>query len=386
MPHTPTSPQRDTALALKLKERIRREGPLTIKRYMQACLLDPEHGYYRGKRAIGAQGDYVTAPEISQVFGELVGLWCVAVWQQMGSPQRLNLVELGPGRGTLMRDLLRAARVAPRFLRAISVNLVETNAWLRESQQTALADASVPVAWHEHFWGVPEPLEHLPHVATIVLANEFLDALPIRQYEWGGSDWFRRTVALDGDGRFAFSRQSDVRPMEPFLQRPAALARTGDVFEWRIDDWAVAWLLDALARRNLLAGLIIDYGHREQALGNTLQAVRHHAYECPLASPGEADLTAEVDFASFAEGCRREGNLEVDGPLTQAELLGRLGAAERASHLMAANPDRATRIETDVARLMSPVGMGGRFHALGVRSRELAPLPGFEIAAVMPSA
>lgn len=378
--------QRDTPLALKLKERIRRDGAITVKRYMQACLLDPEHGYYRNKRAIGAAGDFVTAPEISQVFGELIGLWCVAVWQQMGSPQRLNLVELGPGRGTLMRDLLRAARVKPQFLQAISVNLVETNAWLRDSQQTALADAGVPVAWTEHFWGVPEPLEHLPHVPTILIANEFLDALPIRQYEWGGADWFRRTVALDSEDRFGFARQNEPRRMEPILEKRAESARAGDVLEWRIDDWAVAWLLDVLARRNPVAALIIDYGHRQPALGDTLQAVRNHAYECPLVSPGEADLTAAVDFASFAEGCRREGNLEVDGPVAQADLLGRLGVVERASRLMAANPDKAMRIETDVARLIAPSGMGGRFHAMGVRSRELPALPGFEIAGPLAAA
>lgn len=373
-----TVAQRDTPLARKLKERIRRDGPLTVKRYMQACLLDPELGYYRVQRAIGAQGDFVTAPEISQVFGELVGLWCVAVWQQMGQPTRLNLVELGPGRGTLMRDLLRAARVAPRFLSAISVSLVETNAWLRESQQTALADAAVPVSWHEHFWGVPEPLEHLPRVPTIVIANEFLDALPIRQYQWSGSDWYRRTVAVDDDDRFMFARQTEPRRMEPFLEKHSQGAREADVLEWRIDDWAVAWLLDVLARRSLLAGLFVDYGHRRLAIGDTLQAVRQHAYECPLTSPGEADLTAAVDFGSFAEGCQREGNLAVDGPVTQGEFLGRLGAVERASRLMAANPDKAARIEADVARLIAPAGMGGRFHAMGIRSVGLDPLAGLQ--------
>lgn len=375
--------RRDTPLALKLKEYIRANGPLSLKDFMAACLMDPEHGYYTGKTAIGAGGDFTTAPEISQVFGELIGLWSAVVWRQMGSPERLNLVELGPGRGTMMRDALRAAAKAPGFLDAVHVVLIEPSPTLRAIQAETLKGLSVPVL---HPSGPRHP-GYADRHATIILANEMLDCLPIDQVQWGADGglppmkWRRRTVELDAAGRLAFGlgEGGALRADTP-SRLPAP--RPGDILEQR-DPFAIIGDIVVPAWTSPVAALLIDYGHVESGYGDTLQAVRNHAYEHPLTSPGEADLTAQVDFAAFvasvSEHNARPGavQLVVDGPVTQAEFLGSLGIVERASRLMAANPARAAEIETAVARLMAAPGMGSRFKAIGIRRPDLPPLPGF---------
>ncbi len=339
--------RRDTPLARKLKARIRRDGAITIAQYMQACLQDPEHGYYIKQPAVGHAGDFITAPEISQVFGELIGLWSAVVWQQMGSPSRVNLVELGPGRGTLMRDALRAASKMPPFLDALEVHLVESNAFLQRRQREVLAATTRPVISHTS-------MEVVPPGAAIVIANEFLDTFPAAQRFEGGE----RRVTLDVDDRLVF---------DP----------TERAFNERQD---FAPLVDHLASRAMsapLAALFIDYGHLQSSAGETLQATRSHAPEHPLCSPGEADLTVHVDFAAFGAALVRCG-LAVDGPTTQGEFLGRLGIVERASRLMSANAGKAGEIELGIARLIAPQGMGSRFKAIGVRSTGLCGLPGFE--------
>ncbi|MDQ8698338.1 SAM-dependent methyltransferase [Hyphomicrobium sp. LHD-15] len=360
----------DTPLAAKLKDRIRRDGPISVADYMSACLDDPEHGYYRRQTAIGAAGDFVTAPEISQTFGELIGLWCAVVWQQMGSPAALNLVELGPGRGTLMHDALRASRIVPGFREALTIHLVDSNATLRDLQRTTLADCGVPVQFRDH---VPDALP--PH-PTIVIANEFLDTLPIEQFEFSGSAWHRRLVGLvDGD-QLRFETDSTPSAAPPSL--PLALAaRSGDILETCGGHRALAdTLLKLRAEPAPLAALFIDYGHAATGFGDTLQGVADQKHVSPFHRPGETDLSAQVDFQSFTEACRASG-LATDGPLPQGEFLGRLGIIERASRLMAANPAKAGAIEAGVARLLAPNGMGSRFLALGVRSADVAPLPGF---------
>jgi NADH dehydrogenase [ubiquinone] 1 alpha subcomplex assembly factor 7 len=339
--------RRDTPLARKLKERIRRDGAITVAQYMQACLQDPEHGYYVKQPAIGGAGDFITAPEISQVFGELIGLWSAVVWQQMGSPSRVNLVELGPGRGTLMRDALRAGSKMPLFLDALEVHLVESNAFLERRQREALAGITRPVTSHA-------AMDSIPPGAAIVIANEFLDTFPVAQRVEGGE----RRVALDANDRLVFE------PAEGEFRERQDFAR----------------FVDHLASRAMsapMAALFIDYGHLQSSAGETLQAMRSHAPEHPLCSPGEADLTVHVDFAAIGAALVRCG-LAVDGPTTQAEFLGRLGIVERASRLMSANPRKAGEIELGVARLIAPQGMGSRFKAIGVRSSRLSDLPGFE--------
>ncbi|MGE0700562.1 MAG: class I SAM-dependent methyltransferase [Hyphomicrobiaceae bacterium] len=358
---------RDTRLAQLLRARIARDGPIPVADYMAACLGHPEHGYYRAREAIGATGDFVTAPEISQIFGELMGLWSAVVWQQMGQPLPFDLVELGPGRGTMMADALRAARRVPGFIEAARVRLVEPSPVLAAQQKAKLEGAARDMAWCD---GV----ETIGAGPVIVLANEMLDVLPVRQLIRVEDGWRERGVGCDADGRLVFAELAvaDV----PALPPETMAARPGDIVELR-SVAALALELSRIASGGPLVALLVDYGHSESGLGDTLQAVRAHAYEHPLASPGEADLTAQVDFATVAAAFRGAG-FAVSPPITQAELLGSLGIAERASRLMAANPARAGEIETAVARLMAPQGMGTRFKALAIRSPGLPPPPAFQ--------
>jgi NADH dehydrogenase [ubiquinone] 1 alpha subcomplex assembly factor 7 len=404
-------------LLAKLRARIEREGPLPVDAYMRACLGDPEHGYWRRSATIGTGGDFITAPEISQVFGELIGLWCAVVWQSMGSPAPLRLVELGPGRGTLMRDILRAGRAMPAFLAAASVHLVEISAPLREAQSKTLASAEgqggglasnpvvslsnhgdapaavlrqaqdegsvrggsspwtpslvdrrlhglVPIEWHE-------AVDRVPEGAAIVIANEFLDALPIRQLVHADGVWRERVIDTDGRGGLQFAVGAAVTVGAEVLdETPPPEA----ILELRAGEDE---LLARLARRaSPLVALFVDYGPTQAILGDTLQAVRRHAWVDPLSRPGRADLTAHVQFAQLASKARAVG-LAADGPITQAEFLGRLGVAERAPRLMAANPKQAGDIETGVQRLISPTGMGELFKVLAVRSPNLPPAPPF---------
>jgi NADH dehydrogenase [ubiquinone] 1 alpha subcomplex assembly factor 7 len=360
------APAQPTPLARILMERIAREGPIAVRDYMDLCLHHPEHGYYRTRAAIGAAEDFITAPEISQVFGELIGLWAAVVCQQMGSPARVRLVELGPGRGTLMRDALRAARAVPAFRAAIEVALVEPNPALQTVQRATLADVDVAMCWYADLGAIAEEGGAAP---TIVIANEILDVIPVTQLVRTDSGWAERGVGVNDAGRLVFGI---VGPASPHYR--TADARTGDIVERR-DNSAFTGPLRRLADAAPLAALFIDYGYVGPAIGDTLQAIRAQRYENPLASPGTADLTAHVDFTAFAADARAAG-LSVDGPRTQAEFLGALGILERTSRLMAANPAAASSLEAATARLIAPTGMGAHFKAIGLRSAGLAPLPG----------
>ncbi|MCL4765951.1 MAG: SAM-dependent methyltransferase [Hyphomicrobiaceae bacterium] len=362
--------QQPTPLALKLEERIRREGALPVYEYMRACLQDPEHGYYRRRPAVGAGGDFTTAPEISQVFGELIGIWAAVAWRAMGHPAHLDLVELGPGRGTMMSDALRAARVVPGFSAAVRVHLVESNVALREVQHRTLSASApaVPIAWHD---ALSPALAAGP--ATVVLANELLDALPVRQLVFTGGTWRERSVGLDWSGRLALVPGGTADPEALPDGHPPC---EGDVLESHPDFAEVADVLGQWSGHPL-AALFIDYGHTRTAFGDTLQAVRQHRYASPFECPGEVDLTAHVDFAAFARECLSRG-LTIDGPITQGEFLLGLGLAERSARLMAsARPDQIGMLEAGVQRISDPGGMGGRFKVLCVRSAGVPVLPPF---------
>jgi NADH dehydrogenase [ubiquinone] 1 alpha subcomplex assembly factor 7 len=336
---------------------------MPVDRFMQACLDDPVHGYRLKAETIGAGGDFVTAPEVGQVFGELIGLWCAVVWEGMGRPAPLRLVELGPGRGTLMRDALRAAKALPAFLAAATVHLVEISTPLRQAQRRLLRDhaegASPNVAWHA-------TLQEVPAGPAIVFGNEFLDALPVRQLVWRDGAWHERVVEAGPEGlRFAAGAEVDYARAAPQPDTIAEL-RPGE-------DDPIAALAE---RAEPLVALFLDYGPADPSFGDTLQAVRRHAYADPLSEPGTADLTAHVQFADVA-GKARSAGLAVRGPIAQAEFLGRLGIAERTGRLMTANPRRAGEIEAATQRLMSPTGMGQLFKAVAVHSPGLPPPPAF---------
>ncbi len=352
---------REAPLAGRLKQRIARDGPITIEAYMQACLADAEAGYYTTRQPIGKNGDFVTAPEVSQIFGELVGLWVAAVWQSMGAPNPVVIAELGPGRGTLMADALRAWRSVPELLDAASVALVETSPALRAMQQARLADAA-KITWHER-------LEELPHGPLIVIANEFVDALPVRQLVRRDGAWRERCVGLGADGSFVFAEGETVECGRD--------APEGAIFETRP---GVDSLLSALAARAAqapLAALFIDYGHDTSGFGDTLQAVRRHDYANPLAAPGEADLTAHVDFAALKHQAEAAG-LNTYGPVPQGAFLLALGLEARRDRLLTrATEAQAEAILTGAARLVDPRQMGLLFKVLAVTSAGLAPPPPF---------
>jgi SAM-dependent MidA family methyltransferase len=355
-----------TPLAAALAQRIAATGPLTVEAFMAACLSDPAHGYYRGRDPLGRGGDFTTAPEISQIFGELLGLWAAETWQLLGAPTPVNLVELGPGRGTLMADALRAiGQALPRFRAALAVHLVEISPGLREAQRAALAGAAP--TWHDDVATLPEgPL--------IVLANEFFDALPIRQLERAGGAWHERIVTV-ADGHLAFARGPvvDDPPLEPAHRRAAE----GAMAEIAPAARAITAHLAARIARDGGAALIVDYGPGASAPGDSLQAVRLHAPVHALAEPGLADLTAHVDFAALARVAADAG-AAAHGPVTQAAFLARLGIAQRLATLLRnTSGTQARTVASGAQRLIDPAQMGTLFKVLAIAPRGRVALPGF---------
>lgn len=354
------------SLADTFRGRIAETGPIPLDQFMAEAV----DAYYAAGRAFGAEGDFTTAPEISQVFGEILGLWAVVVWQSMGAPAPLRLVELGPGRGTLMADALRAAGQVPAFLAAAEVHLVERSPALRRQQKAALTGRNV--TWHDGFAEVPDG-------PAIVLANEFFDALPIRQLERTPDGWHERAVGVDDDGRFVFVAGAPVPPEDIAALGPAfAAAEVGAIAEISPAAQAVAAEIAARLDAQGGAALIIDYGYGESAPGDTLQALRRHQFVPPLDAPGEVDLTAHVDFARLGAAAREAG-ARVLGPVTQTRFLTGLGAEHRAQALMKkASGDQAVQIASGVHRLIHPAEMGTLFKAMTVFGSSTPPPPGFE--------
>ncbi len=359
-----------TPLAAEIRSRIALNGPLRLDRYMSICLGHAEHGYYMHRDPLGVDGDFTTAPEVSQMFGEIIGLWCAMMWQAMGSPPRLHLVELGPGRGTLMADALRALKSAvPACLAALDVHLVETSPVLRQKQANALAGCGIAPAWHDN-------LASLPTGPVLFLANEFFDALPIRQFVRMQSGWKERLVGNDERGGFCYGL-TPLTVEDSFIPPAMAHAQTGAIAEVSPARRQVMSRIAARLSRSAGAALIIDYGHTASAPGDTFQAMRGHAHTDPLAEPGLADLTAHVDFADLAATASAAGAL-CHGPITQAQFLTRLGLPDRAARLAReASPLQCEEIETALERLTDSAQMGELFKVLCISSATNAPPPPF---------
>ncbi len=357
-------------LETEIRRLIAAAGPMSIAEYMLLCLTHPQYGYYVTRDPLGAHGDFITAPEISQMFGELIGVWMVAVWQQMGSPENVRVVELGPGRGTLMSDALRAAKVVGDFHAALVVHLVEISPKLQQAQEQLLEGLGVPILWHS-------ALAEVPSGPVIIIANEFIDALPVHQAVKRADGWHERVVEIAPSGELAIGIARDPLPhFEATLPRGLRQAPEGSVYEWRSDTVALE-----IGRRVRTDGaaLIIDYGHARYGLGETLQAVAGHSYTDPLRAPGEADLTAHVDFAALAQSAQIIGG-RIHGPISQRDLLRGLGIDKRAAALKTRAPERAAEIDQALARLTAtgPRGMGELFKALAIADSKLGKLPGFE--------
>jgi SAM-dependent MidA family methyltransferase len=327
---------------------------------MHLCLHDPRDGYYAVRPAIRADGDFITAPMVSQIFGELIGLWMIEVWRQMGRPDPVRLVELGPGDGTLMSDLLRAARLEPDFAAAIDLWLVEPSRPLRVQQVQKLG----AVARHA------ESLDEVPGGAPLlVVANEVLDCLPTRQWEFRGGAWHERRIGLAGD-QLVFG----LAPA-PGLDGAPERAPEGAVFEHSPAQEALASELGARIASEGGAALLVDYGRGTPGLGDTLQAVSGHRKVDPLERPGQVDLTVHADFPSVLAAARREG-VETRGPMAQGDFLRALGLEARARALSLAQPESGERIRRQVERLAGAGQMGDLFLAVALHSPGLMP-PGF---------
>lgn len=335
------------------------DGPMSVSTYMNVCLHDPKQGYYAARPGLGT--DFITAPETSQVFGELLGLWAAHEWQAMGKPGAVSLAEMGPGRGTLMADALRTSVGIAGFHPGLSVNLIEASPALQAVQAARL---------ERHAPTFKTGLDEIAHGHTIILANEFLDCLPARQFVLDGDDWRERVIGLNADGELSFglsagSAQADTTG----FTGPAAELQPG-----------LDLLVDQFAQRreggDVFRALLVDYGPLAATPGDTLRAYKNGEQVHPLADPGACDLTVDVDFARLKQLAEAAG-LAVHGPVPQGQFLLSLGAEARLNALAKAQPDHADAVYQSVKKLVDPAEMGTRFNAVCISTPGLPPPAGF---------
>jgi SAM-dependent MidA family methyltransferase len=350
------------SLLERLTAEIASSGPISVARYMTACLHDPDYGYYATRPALGLDGDFITAPLVSQMFGELLGVWAASTWELMGRPEPFRLVEMGPGDGTLMSDVLRAVRHAPGFLDAADLWLIEVSEPLKALQRERLGAGPQ--------WGAT--LADVPGDAPLILiANELLDCLPARQFVRTAAGWAEQVVGLDRHGALTFALANT--PVAGLLPDAAV----GQVYEQSAAQAALGSEIGHRIARDGGAALLIDYGRATPGFGDTLQALRLHEKVDPLARPGEADLTIHVDFPAVMDAARAEG--AEAAILTQTDLLARLGIGERAEALVRARPDRSGTIGRQLTRLIGGDEMGQLFKACAIFEPGQPP-PAFEDA------
>ena len=349
------------ALGARIARMIAAQGPISVAQFMTIALHDRRSGYYARRDPLGT--DFITAPEMTQAFGELLGLWCAQVWEDQGKPTPARLVELGPGRGTLMADALRAARLMPDFLAAIEVVLVEASPVLTEAQKKTLHDCERPLRWVQSV----ADIEHDRPQFTV--ANEFLDALPIQQFVRTEKGWSERMVALDATGQITFALSPAAWNFAVPAERGEATA--GAVYEFSAAATAlVADIARGIARMGGGA-LFIDYGHAGIGFGETLQAVGGNRHQDILAAPGEVDLSAHVDFGAVSRAACA-GGAQSYGPLAQGTFLESLGVRAREASLLGPG---GTSLAID--RLTKPDQMGTLFKALALLPESAPPPPGF---------
>jgi SAM-dependent MidA family methyltransferase len=347
------------SLKQKLIEHIRETGPMTVADFMGAALYDPKDGYYATRPAIGGESaDFLTAPEASQMFGELIGLWCAHEWDVLGKPA-FNLIELGPGRGVLMQDMLRATQRIEGFHDAANVVFVEMSALLRDEQAARVENAD---------WTLR--LEDAPPGPSLIIANEFLDCLPIRQFVRDEDGFREKLVGITETGALTFGL-SNVLPAPDEDESPPGTVR-------EIAPFLEAFMYEIESRLHAAPSraLFIDYGYVAPEGADTLQALRQHKKVDPLDMPGEADLTAHVDFARVAR-LAQDAGVGVCGPISQAHFLRALGIDYRADTLAQANPGHAQRLGRELRRLTHADEMGALFKAICLSSPNLPPPAGF---------
>ncbi|MDA4847319.1 class I SAM-dependent methyltransferase [Hoeflea poritis] len=356
-----------TPLAKKLRRLIEATGPISVADYFSACLGDPEFGYYRTREPFGAAGDFITAPEVSQLFGEMIGIFLVSAWQAHGRPDTVRLIEIGPGRGTLMADAQRVIqKLAPDFTETASAHLVETSERLTQIQRETLANAPIDCRWHSTLTDVPEGF-------TLLFCNELFDALPIRQFINTDAGFQERLVTVGDDGTLAFG--VGTAAIEPdALPGPA---RPGDIFEIAPAREAVMAEIAARLRHCSGTALVVDYGHLKSGFGDTLQAVRRQAFADVLEAPGECDLTSHVDFEALAAAAASEG-VKIWPAMTQGTFLLELGLLQRAGALgSGASAAMQEEIHNSVERLAGTGQgqMGSLFKVLCVSGSDIPLAP-----------
>ncbi len=351
-------------LRQKIARLIEATGPIRLAQYMHICMADPVHGYYASRTAIGAGGDFITSPQVSQMFGELVGIWCAATWQAIGSPASFVLAEPGPGLGTMMHDLLRAGASVPGFREAASVRLIETSPPMIAAQRSKLAEMPFEIGWTDR-------LEAVEDGPLILVANEFLDVLPVRQFVKAGGIWRERCVGMAGDGKLA-SMLGPALADVSLLPAGHETEPDGSVFEYA--PAREAWV-ETLARRLSETGgaaLLIDYGHSQSGFGETFQAMKAHAPADPFAEPGLADMTSHVDFGAIANAASKAG-VSVSPVMTQGDFLLAMGIAGRAGTLGAGrSAAEQERIRAAAHRLVLAGEMGGLFKVIALCAKHNA--------------
>jgi NADH dehydrogenase [ubiquinone] 1 alpha subcomplex assembly factor 7 len=364
-----------SALKTILLDEIAAHGPMPLDAYMARALADPEHGYYMQRRPFGAPnaegGDFITAPEVSQMFGELIGTWLADLWNRMGQPAPFALVELGPGRGTLMADVLRVGQVLPGFPESAQVHFVETSPALRQAQKQAVGK-DVTAHWHDD-------ITTLPAMPCLLVANEFFDALPIRQTRKTASGWQEICVGAK-DKALVFAPQDIAAPRFSEAAKaclPEILENQAIVETCPQGEAAMEQLCAHIAQHGG-AALLIDYGHASKACGDSFQALKEHRFVDPLEAPGMADMTAHVNFPLLAH-LAEAADLDAAPVATQGAFLESLGLNMRAQQLMQSSPGRETQIQSERARLAAPDEMGTLFKVLGVAHKAMPPLAGLTL-------
>nr|WP_319388243.1 class I SAM-dependent methyltransferase [uncultured Cohaesibacter sp.] len=367
------------SLEQRIRQMIAATGPMSLADYMSLCLTDPQDGYYTAHRPIGAKGDFITAPEISQLFGELIGIWMCAVWQMSGRPMPFHLVELGPGRGTLMNDMLRAICQDPEAAAALHIHLVDISPTLRVEQEVTLSGFQQTKSWHE-------TLDTLPAAPLFIIGNEFFDCLPIHQWVFSEGRWHERVIGLDERGALTFGI-GPVRALSaPSPDRGPGTANTpapepGAILERSPASEAIMAFIAGHLGTHGGAALFFDYGHAEPGYGDTFQAMSHHAHANPLRAPGRQDLTAHVNFDTLRRSALTElagrptSGLTVPAIMPQGDFLIAMGLLQRAGQLGAGqSPEMQEQLQDAVERLAGPDHMGKLFKCLALMPTGL-PLP-----------
>jgi NADH dehydrogenase [ubiquinone] 1 alpha subcomplex assembly factor 7 len=360
-----------TALKDHLVKIIKLNGPISISDYMMESMTNPQHGYYVNQDPLGERGDFITSPEISQMFGEMIGLWFADMWVKMNCPHKVNLVEFGPGRGTLMMDALRALRVIPDFLKAIDIHLVEASPELQKIQQKKIIHPNIN--WHA---SVQKAIED-NDAPIFIIANEFFDALPIKQYQKSGSGWHERMVSLNEAGNELITMLSPFPVQNLILPKELNLVEDHSIVEVSpMSDYIMSEISIQIKEKSG-AALIIDYGYTRHQTGETLQAVKSHQYSNIYDNPGDTDLSAHVNFNRLQNIAKQVGT-STYGPIDQGDFLTALGIKQRALQLSTSTyAEQSSDITTSLNRLISPNEMGSLFKVFGISSQKNIVPAGF---------